>query len=130
MEEPWEDIDGSISTFGIIFFSIAGLIALIALLIFGVVVFGLAKGVSVWNRNNNSPLLTVPAVLVTKRQEHSRDRDSSTTWYFATFELPGHDRIELPMHGHQWGTLVDGDRGQLTYQGTRFKAFDRVPQDR
>ncbi len=88
------------------------------------------RGLNIWSRNNNSPLLTVPATLVGKRQEHSRSQDSSTTWYYVTFELPGHDRLELPVHGQQWGTLVEGDRGQLTYQGTRFKGFDRVPQDR
>lgn len=130
MEEPWQDLDGTISTFGIIFFTVAGLIALGFVLILGVILTGMVKGLSTWNQNNNSPVLTVPAVMVTKRQEHSRSQDSSTTWHYVTFELPGHERLEMGVSGQQWGTLVDGDRGRLTYQGTRFKGFDRVPQDR
>ena len=41
--------------------------SLMFLLIFGVVIFGLVKGISQWNKNNNSPRLTVPATVVAKR---------------------------------------------------------------
>lgn len=126
-DDMFRNIDGSIDPFVVGFFIIFALIALVILLTFGTILF---RGLSHWSRNNNSPQLTVPAVLVGKRQEHSRTSDSSSTWYYVTFELPGHDRVELPVHGREWGTMVAGDRGQLTYQGTRFKGFDRVPQDR
>jgi hypothetical protein len=127
-DDLFRNIDGSIDPLVVGFFIVFALIALFILLTFVTIIF---KGLSHWSRNNNSPLLTVPAVLVGKRQEHSRSSDSSSTWYYVTFEVPGHsNRLELPVHGHQWGTLVEGDRGQLTYQGTRFRSFDRLPQDR
>ncbi|GAB3284437.1 DUF2500 domain-containing protein [Kineosporia babensis] len=103
-----------------------GILALV-LAVFATII---VKGLLQWNRNNNSPLLTVPAVVVAKRRHNSRNENGSSTWYYLTFELQGHERVELPVHGHQWGTLVEGDRGRLTYQGTRYKGFDRTPQDR
>ena len=126
-DDLFRDIDGSIDPFVIGFFIVFGVIALTMVLITATMIIRLMAN---WSQNNNSPVLTVPALLVGKRQEHSRSQDSSSTWYYVTFELAGHDRVELPVLGHQWGTLVEGDRGRLTYQGTRFKGFDRTPQDR
>ncbi len=128
MEDPsFGDFAGSFGigliAFFVVFFAATALI----LAVFATVVI---KGLTQWNRNNNAPLLTVPAVLVAKRQEVRRREDNTSNSYYLTFELQGHERVELPVHGHQWGTSVEGDRGRLTYQGSRFKGFDRTPQDR
>jgi Protein of unknown function (DUF2500) len=48
------------------------------------------------------------------------------TAYFATFETPTGDRCELALPAHEFGLIADGDTGQLTYQGTRFKGFART----
>jgi hypothetical protein len=109
-------------------FAFIGLVAVLAVAaILTPVVIGLIR----WNRNNKAPQVTSPAVVVTKRQETSGgSRNTSvSTQYFVTFEIQGGDRLEIPMHGEEFGTLVEGDRGRLTYQGTRYKGFARTPRD-
>ena len=111
--------------------------SLMFLLIFGVVIFGLVKGISQWNKNNNSPRLTVPATVVAKRTnvshhhhnhgvDHVGHHTSTSTSYYVTFQVESGDRMELHMAGNQYGLLVEGDRGKLTFQGTRFLSFERT----
>ena len=111
--------------------------SLMFLLVFGVVIFGLIKGISQWNKNNNSPRLTVPATVVAKRAnvshhhhnhgvDHVGHHTSTSTDYYVTFQVESGDRMELHMAGHQYGLLVEGDRGKLTFQGTRFLNFERT----
>lgn len=94
----------------------------------------LVKGITQWNKNNHSPRLTVPARIVAKRTNHTRHHHggthghhhvSTSTSYFVTFEVETGDRMELQMQGHEYGLLVEGDQGQLTFQGTRYLGFER-----
>ncbi|MCD7839604.1 MAG: DUF2500 domain-containing protein [Erysipelotrichaceae bacterium] len=48
---------------------------------------------------------------------------SSTTYYYVTFELSSGDRMEFSVKGREYGMLVEGDKGQLTFQGTRYLGF-------
>ena len=105
--------------------------SLMFLLIFGVVIFGLIKGISQWNKNNHSPRLTVPATVVAKRTNVTHHHGANhgvhhSTSYYVTFQVESGDRMELHMAGHQYGLLVEGDRGKLTFQGTRFLSFERT----
>ena len=111
--------------------------SLMFLLVFGVVLFGIIKGISQWNKNNNSPRLTVPATVVAKRTnvshhhhnhgvDHVGHHTSTSTSYYVTFQVESGDRMELHMAGNQYGLLVEGDRGRLTFQGTRFLSFERT----
>jgi hypothetical protein len=50
----------------------------------------------------------------------------SSTSYFATFEFASGDRKEFSLSASQYGLLADHDTGQLTFQGTRFKHFNRA----
>ena len=50
---------------------------------------------------------------------------SASTSYYATFEVESGDRIELPLSGSEYGMLAEGDRGTLSFQGTRFLGFER-----
>jgi hypothetical protein len=107
-------------------------IAVIGLIVVSVIGFGVVRALVRWNRNNNSPLLTVPASVVTKRGSVSGgtgDSSSSTT-YYATFEIQGGQRLEFLIAGREYGMLAERDRGRLSYQGTRYMGFDRTPQDR
>jgi len=97
------------------------------------------KGISQWNKNNHSPKLTVPVTVVSKRtnvshSHHGRAGDVSgmhgyhtttDTSYYVTFQVESGDRMELSVHGQQYGLMVEGDRGMLTFQGTRFLDFRR-----
>ncbi|MBE6935770.1 MAG: DUF2500 domain-containing protein [Ruminococcaceae bacterium] len=110
------------------------LFTLMFVLVFGIFIVMAVKGIRQWNRNNHSPRLTVPATVVarrtniTRRHHHgagSLHHHTSTT-YYVTFQVDSGDRMELSMDGAEYGLLVEGDRGQLTFQGTRYLGFERV----
>ena len=94
------------------------------------------KGIAQWNKNNNSPVLTVDVKIVAKRiavshhTHHHADNtamhhSSSSTTYYITFEVESGNRMEFNVPSKEYGLLVEGDIGRLTFQGTRYKAFDR-----
>lgn len=107
--------------------------------VLGLIIVQAVKGVSQWNRNNQSPVLSVYATVVTKRantsyhHHHNADNaamshTSSSTTYYVTFEVESGDRMELKMTGEQFGLIAEGDKGRLTFQGTRYLDFDRTTQ--
>lgn len=69
--------------------------------------------------------------MVTKRMEvtgHSSTQNSmssSHTEYYATFQIESGDRMEFKISGNEYGMLVEGDQGKLTFQGTRYLGFQR-----
>ena len=89
--------------------------------------------VNQWRKNNKSPVLSVAAVVVTKRTDvhhqldtsNGRNNNSSPTTYYVTFEVESGDRIELKVSGKEYGMLVEQDSGILTFQGTRYLDFER-----
>ena len=114
--------------FGIMF-------TVVFVLVIGVFIVTAVKGIGQWNRNNHSPRLTVPATVVAKRtnvSHHSHgganghhDYHTSTS-YYVTFQVESGDRMELHVAGTEYGMLIEGDRGNLTFQGTRYLGFARV----
>ena len=93
----------------------------------------LVKIIGQWHSNNQSPRLTVPAVVVAKRGHTTHHHDAgnihnshSSTTYYVTFQFESGDRLELHVPSTQFGYLVEGDRGELTFQGTRFLGFERT----
>jgi hypothetical protein len=105
---------------------------IVFLLIASVIVFTAIKGIGQWNKNNNSPRLTVAATVVAKRtnvSQHHHGTDSmhhhTSTSYYVTFQVESGDRMELHVAGQEYGLLIEGDRGQLTFQGTRYLGFSR-----
>lgn len=118
------------SVFGILF-------GIVFLLVMGIFIFVIVKGISQWNKNNHSPRLTVPATIVAKRtnvsSHHHHDHagtgmhhTSHSTTYYVTFQVESGDRMELHVAGHEFGLLIEGDRGKLTFQGTRYLGFERI----
>lgn len=106
----------------------------ITALVFGVFIFVFVKGIAQWNKNNHSPRLTVNAVVVAKRTNVSHHHHgagtsahmSSSTTYYATFQVDSGDRIELHLGGTEYGELAEGDKGKLSFQGTRYLGFERT----
>ena len=97
----------------------------------GIFGFVIVRGVSTWMSNNASPVETKPATLVAKRTRVSgHDNTSARTSYYLTFEFADGQRIELPVNGREFGLLAEGDRGTLTYQGTRYHRFERMTNTR
>ena len=102
-------------------------------LVFGIIIFTLIQGILQWNKNNHSPRLSVDARVIGKREEFSRRRhhnDSmhhhTSTYYYVTFEVESGDRIEFAVMGSEYGMLIEGDVGKLTFQGTRYLGFERM----
>lgn len=93
----------------------------------------LRRAVDQMEQDDHAPRLTVTATVVSKRSNitvHHHTSDSvyphtSTTSYYATFQVQSGDRMELSVPSTEYGLLVEGDEGDLTFQGSRFLRFDR-----
>ena len=115
--------------FGLMFY-------LVFFAIFGMFIVFAVKGISQWNKNNHSPKLTVPAKVVAKRtnvSHHNHNHGTTgmhhtthSTTYYVTFQVESGDRMELHVAGQEFGLLVEGDEGKLTFQGTRYLGFERT----
>ena len=124
--------DMGFGMFGIMFF-------IVFALVIGMFIVVIVRGISEWNKNNHSPRLTVDATVVTKRtnvshHHHANAGDmtgahgyhsSSSTTYYVTFQVESGDRMEMHVSGSEFGMLVEGDRGKLSFQGTRYLGFER-----
>ena len=109
--------------FGILFF-------IMFFAVFALVFVQAARGVLQWNKNNHAPRLTVDATVVAKRTNVTRHRSKNhmshtSTTYFVTFQVESGDRMELMLPGNEFGLMVEGDRGKVSFQGTRFLGFER-----
>ncbi|MBS7029426.1 MAG: DUF2500 domain-containing protein [Faecalibacterium prausnitzii] len=71
------------------------------LLFMGMFFFALISNLRTWNKNNHSPRL------------------------YVTFQVESGDRMELEVDGSDYGMLVEGDIGKLSFQGTRYLGFER-----
>lgn len=96
------------------------------MIIIGIIIISIIKGISEWSENNKQPKLTVIAKVVTKRSSTRRDDDHNHTSYYATFEVESGDRLEISMSGREYGMLAEGDVGNLHFQGTRYLGFERM----
>ena len=116
--------------FGFGFGMFGVMFTLMFILVFGIFVVTIVRGIGQWNKNNNSPRLTVPATVVSKRtnvSHHHHDHHTHhSTSYYVTFQVDSGDRMELHMTGQEYGMLVEGDNGYLTFQGTRYLSFERI----
>lgn len=109
-------------------FSIMGIIVIlfivvIGMTIFGFIIYAIVSSTKQRVKNDASPKITCLAEVVNKRQNVRGDH--SRTYYFVTFELDSGERIEFSINGEESGMLVDGDKGEITFQGTRFLGFER-----
>ena len=105
---------------------------IVFVLFIGIFVVVIVRGIGQWNKNNNSPRLTVPATVVSKRADVSHRHHAgehhhthTSTSYYVTFEVESGDRMELHMSGTEYSLLIEGDKGNLSFQGTRYLGFER-----
>ena len=109
--------------FGIIDFLFPIMFIAVFGLVIGTLVSALVKNAKTEHKNDTSPRLTAFATVVTKRTRVWGDH--SRTNYYATFQFESGDRLELEVPSSQFGYLVEGDNGKLSFQGTRFLGFER-----
>ena len=100
------------------------------------IIIKIVKSAKQWKQNNDSPVLTVDAKVVTKRSDvsyrHNMNNSNdamnmgySSTTYYVTFEVQSGDRMELRVPDTEYGMLTEGDKGSLTFQGTRYLSYVR-----
>ena len=96
-------------------------------LVFGIIIVTMVRGVGEWNKNNQSPKLTVPVTVVVKRSDVHRGIETMHTFtsYYVTFQVESGDRMEFEISDMEYGMLAEGDSGELTFQGTRYLNFRR-----
>lgn len=91
--------------------------------------FIIAKNIGQFIENENSPVLTVSAMIVDMRRKthhnHSGNHHHHSHSYHVTFELDNGERLELRIKRNEYNELSIGDRGMLTHQGTRYQGFVR-----
>ncbi len=118
---------GGFGIFGIMF-------TIVFVIVIGTFIVVAVKGIGEWNKNNHAPKLTIPATIVAKRTNVSRHRHNganghhhhtTSTTYYVTFQVESGDRMELRMTGQEYGLLIEGDWGNLSFQGTRYLGFER-----
>ena len=104
------------------------LFKIFALLFIVFFAFIIIKMLRIWMSNNASPLISASCTAVTKRSEvwgGSGDTSASTS-YYVTFQFDDGSRLEFQVINRDYGLIVEGDRGEILYQGTRFKEFKRL----
>lgn len=118
--------------FGMGFGLFGVMFTIVFVLVIGTFIVTIVKGVGEWNKNNHSPKLTVSAMVVTKRTNVSHHHGGtnnhhhhSSTSYYVTFQVESGDRMEFHVTGQEYGLLVEGDSGKLSFQGTRYLGFER-----
>ena len=113
--------------FGVTFSIMQIMVPVMFVLVFGIIIVTMVRGIGEWNKNNQSPKLTVPATVVAKRSDVHRGIETmhTSTYYYPTFQVESGDRMELAVSGAEYGMLAEGDRGMLTFQGTRYLNFRR-----
>jgi hypothetical protein len=105
------------------------------IVILAFIIFNIVRSATNYTKNASSPILEDRATLVSKRThitghshmhgQHGHMHHSSRTQYYMTFEFEDGQRLELVANGRQYGQLVEGDTGVLTFQGEWFKDFNR-----
>ncbi len=121
------------------FFGFEFMSTIIFLFVIGIFVTTVVRGIATWSKNNNSPRLTVSANVVAKRintTHHNHGNISnvngmqgyhttSATSYYVTFQVDSGDRMEFKISGSEYGVLLEGDSGKLSFQGSRYINFER-----
>ncbi len=112
-------------------------IGIIFVFVIGGILFSAFKGIGQWQKNEQSPRLSVEAIVTSKRadvsrrtnmhhhDDHHHHSSSTHTKYFVTFEFESGDRLEFHVSGKEYGLLSEDDIGMLTFQGTRYLGFVR-----
>lgn len=116
------------------FDTFSGMFSIVFILVVGVFIFSIVKGISEWSHNNKQPIIPVNSIVSSKRvsvTNHNHNtgenmmHNSTSTSYYVTFEFENGERMELEISGREYGLIAEGDKGILSFQGTRFISFER-----
>ena len=111
----------------------SSMVPIMFIIVIGIIIFSLGQGIVTWNKNNLSAVIVAKRKNITHHQ-HANAGDASgahgfyittNTTYYVTFQTESGDRMEFRVSGTEYGMLAEGDTGRLTFQGTRYLAFER-----
>lgn len=122
--------------FGTGFGALSALIGAAAIAIFAI---ALVRGIVQWSENNRAPRLTMEAWVRSRREDVTYARHpvagdatgahgyhtTANVRRLVTFQTDSGEQIELSVTGQEYDRLMEGDRGRLTFQGTRYIDFQR-----
>ncbi|MCK8058517.1 MULTISPECIES: DUF2500 domain-containing protein [unclassified Fusibacter] len=114
-------VDGS-GGFPILF----AIVPIFIFIVFAIMIIMLLSKAIKYGVDKTKDVESVHAIVLSKRQQVWGER--THTYYFATFELTGGQRVEFSIPDSKIGYLVEGDEGTLTYQGKLFVGFSRQIQ--
>lgn len=103
-----------------------------------IIVLSLVIIIAHWIKDRRSPRIAVQATISDKRIQKdyvSRQRNAAPGMhshrmltYYVTFDLETCEHIELRVSKLKYAELKKGSSGKLTYQGTRYIGFERLPK--
>jgi Protein of unknown function (DUF2500). len=108
------------------------IIMLVGVVLVSMISFIIIRGIIQWHNNNKAPFLTVNSIIIAKRKYISttnytnNNNNKVDTTYYITFEIEDGNRIEFCVPDSKYGLLVEGDKGLLSFKGTRYKGFERL----
>lgn len=129
MSDPFYEVAGGDPMFEIV----PIFIGIIFVIVIGSILISVFKGVGEWQKNEQSPKLSVPAVVTSKRMDvtkrsnmhHHNDTHHHHSSSTHTFEFESGDRSEFHVSVKEYGLLSEDDSGVLSFQGTRYLGFER-----
>jgi len=95
-------------------------------MVIGIFISTFVRAAKQHRKDDASPRLTIEAEVIAKRPYFRRANDHGRTTYYATFQVESGDRFELMVPDNEYGMLIEGDKGRLTFQGTRYLSFERT----
>lgn len=74
------------------------------IIVVGIIIFSLVQGIITWNKNNQSPRLTVPVVVVAKREKHYTSSTCKCRWFERCTRIPYYNKhfILCDISGGKW----------------------------
>ena len=74
-------------------------------------------------RNMKSPVVTVLATVIDKKETIHKMKNGQMTSYFVCFQTAEGVPLELQLYRDEYDRFVIGNRGLLTHQGMWYKGF-------
>ncbi|MEW4354127.1 DUF2500 domain-containing protein [Streptococcus pneumoniae] len=96
----------------------------IVITILGIFLWRVATSIFEGMKNSTSPQEVAEATVISKRM-HVGGSETAYTSYYLTFELINGERREFRVKSQVYALSVEGDKGELSFQGTRFLDFRR-----
>ena len=92
----------------------------------------IVKELQLWHQNNQCPVQTVEVIVAAKWIDEVRYTEPGThhetisTFYYVLFEAEDSSSIEFGVREREYDMFTEGEKGQLTFQGTRYQGFEKI----